>query len=117
MDFSSDSGMRVNTLEVVWHKKEAIHAFDTCETDQKNVIRAASGGVDCMVRVWLIRNGVTCDFRVAVNFATIFMVPLKVPLFQSRPPFTVPSKNTLDNEKGWLEFDPPLRRQCLIGKC
>lgn len=47
--------MKVNTLEVVWHKKEAIHAFDTVGTDDDNTVRVASGGVDCAVRIWLVR--------------------------------------------------------------
>lgn len=47
--------MKVNTLEVVWHKTQAIHAFDTQLTDQRNTIRVASGGVDCNVRLWFIR--------------------------------------------------------------
>ena len=49
--------MKVNTLEVVWHKKEAIHAFDTVGTDDENTVRVASGGVDCAVRIWLVRDG------------------------------------------------------------
>ena len=48
--------MKVNTLEVVWHKTQAIHAFDTQKTEQRNVIRVASGGVDCNVRLWFIRK-------------------------------------------------------------
>ena len=65
-DFSPkvQRNMRVNTLEVVWHKKEAIHAFDTSKTEQRNTIRVASGGVDCAVRIWLIRKGVLCDFSI-----------------------------------------------------
>lgn len=49
--------MKVNTLEVVWHKKEAIHAFDTVGTDDDNSVRVASGGVDCAVRIWVVRDG------------------------------------------------------------
>ena len=49
--------MKVNTLEVVWHKKEAIHAFDTVGTDDENSVRVASGGVDCAVRIWVVRDG------------------------------------------------------------
>ena len=52
----------MNTLEVVWHKKEAIHAFDTSKTEQRNTIRVASGGVDCAVRIWLIRKGFLARF-------------------------------------------------------
>lgn len=49
--------MRAQTLEIVWHKKEAIHALDILPFTEKNGhMRAATGGVDHMVRVWIIRE-------------------------------------------------------------
>ena len=91
-DFSPkvQRNMRVNTLEVVWHKKEAIHAFDTSKTEQRNTIRVASGGVDCAVRIWLIRKGVLCDFsifiackevylKISIDFMLIFLLDISIP--------------------------------------
>ena len=50
--------MKANLLQISWHKKEAIHAFDTTVFEENpNALRVASGGVDCMVRVWLVRHG------------------------------------------------------------
>lgn len=64
--------MRASTLEIVWHKKEAIHAFDTTLfKENQNALRVASGGVDCMVRIWLISQDnvgkSTIDHRATLN--------------------------------------------------
>ena len=48
--------MRATTLEINWHKKQAIHALDATQFEEKqNALRIATGGVDYMVRLWVIR--------------------------------------------------------------
>ena len=57
--------MRAQTLEIVWHKKEAIHALDILPFTEKNGhMRAATGGVDHMVRVWIIRKKENFKLRI-----------------------------------------------------